>query len=443
MNVQEISSKPVQNILQFSVPSIIAMVLTSVITVTDGFFIGNYISADGLAAVNLGLPIVYLFLATGLMVSVGGSAIAGVAMGTGDIKRGRNVFNQTMTVTFLASIIVGALSFVFFDPMLRLLRVEGSVLVFAKEYFFIMLFEYPLMILNTSFGMFIRADGQPDTYMKINILNVALNILLDYVFVKLDFGIRGIAFASLLSALVASVLNVLYFASSSNQYKFGKFTFAAEDLRNMILNGSSEFIGEMSGCISMFCFNFVIMKYFGVDGVTAFTVVGYTVYVFSMIAIGFGQGICPLVSFVFGAKEYALAVKIRKITNVLLAGTGLVFALVLFFGAEVYAGMFVKEDNVRNMICYGIRIFCGTFVISGYNVVGSMYFTSCTKAFESALISSLRGLVLLLAATFTFPALWGLTGLWLISPAVEALSACVTAYFCIREKVSAKVPEVK
>lgn len=136
MNVQEISSKPVQNILQFSVPSIIAMVLTSVITVTDGFFIGNYISADGLAAVNLGLPIVYLFLATGLMVSVGGSAIAGVAMGTGDIRRGRNVFNQTMTVTFLASIIVGTLSFVFFEPMLRFLKAEGSVLVFAKEYFF-------------------------------------------------------------------------------------------------------------------------------------------------------------------------------------------------------------------------------------------------------------------------------------------------------------------
>lgn len=74
-----------------------------------------------------------------------------------------------------------------------------------------------------------------------------------------------------------------------------------EDFHNMLLNGSSEFIGEMSGCISMFCFNFVIMKYFGVDGVTAFTVVGYTVYVFSMIAIGFGQGICPLVSFVFGS----------------------------------------------------------------------------------------------------------------------------------------------
>lgn len=434
MNVQEISSNPVKNILRFSVPSIIAMVLTSVITVTDGFFIGNYISADGLAAVNLGLPIVYLFLAAGLMVSVGGSALAGIAMGSGDAKRGCNVFNQTMLVTVVASVLVGAVSFVFFEPMLRFLRAEGNVFVFARDYFFIMLFEYPVMILNTSFGMFIRSDGRPDSYMKINILNVALNILLDYVFVRLGLGIRGIAFASLLSAVVAFVLNLLYFVRFSSMYKFGKFTFIMEDLRNMLLNGSSEFIGEMSGCISMFCFNFVIMKYFGVDGVTAFTVVGYTVYVFSMIAIGFGQGICPLVSFVFGSGERALAVKIRKIANVLLFGTGFFFALVLFLGAGGYASIFVREQNVRDMISFGIRLFCGTFLIGGYNVIGSMYFTSCGKAFPSALISTLRGLVLLLAATFTFPVWWGLTGLWLISPVVEALSACVTLYFCLGER---------
>lgn len=122
----------------------------------------------------------------------------------------------------------------------------------------------------------------------------------------------------------------------------------------------------------------------------------------------------------------------------LLFGTGFVFALVLFLGAGGYASIFVREQNVRDMISFGIRLFCGTFLIGGYNVIGSMYFTSCGKAFPSALISSLRGLVLLLAATFTFPVWWGLTGLWLISPVVEALSACVTLYFCLGERWSVR-----
>ena len=98
-------------------------------------------------------------------------------MGSGDVKRGCNVFSQTMLVTCVVSVLVGAVSFVFFEPMLRFLRAEGNVFVFARDYYFIMLFEYPVMILNTSFGMFIRSDGRPNSYMKINILNKGDKVL--------------------------------------------------------------------------------------------------------------------------------------------------------------------------------------------------------------------------------------------------------------------------
>ena len=73
--------------------------------------------------------------------------------------------------------------------------------------------------------------------------------------------------------------------------------------KEMILNGSSEFIGEMASAISMCMFNYVIMKYVGAEGVAAFTILGFVVYGYSMICIGFGQGISPLVSRCWGAKE--------------------------------------------------------------------------------------------------------------------------------------------
>lgn len=232
MNLELIKQKPLQHILQFSIPSIIAMVLTSLITITDGFFIGNYISSDGLAAVNLGLPIVYLFLAIGLMISVGGRAISGIAFGAGDKSKAKNVFNQTIATTFIASILTGIVVALIFSPMIKFLGATGKVASLAKDYYLIMLFEYPLMVLNTSFGMFIRCDGKPQKYMQISVINVVLNILLNYVFVGFtNFGIKGIAYASLISSIVATILNVLFFVKDSSTYKFSRFKFYKEDAK--------------------------------------------------------------------------------------------------------------------------------------------------------------------------------------------------------------------
>ena len=106
MNLETIKTKTVHMILQFSIPSIIAMVLTSLITIADGFFIGNYIGKEGIAAVNLGLPILYVYLATGLMVGVGGITIAGMALGARDIKKSNDVFNQTVVSGIIVSVLL-------------------------------------------------------------------------------------------------------------------------------------------------------------------------------------------------------------------------------------------------------------------------------------------------------------------------------------------------
>ena len=101
MNLEEMRQYKVRWIMRFSVPAIIAMLLSAVVTVTDGYFTGNYVGKDALAAVNLGLPIVYLMLSCGLMVGVGGSVIAGILNGGGQKEKCRQVFNQTAATAFL------------------------------------------------------------------------------------------------------------------------------------------------------------------------------------------------------------------------------------------------------------------------------------------------------------------------------------------------------
>ncbi len=434
MDLERIRNNTAGMILQYSIPAIIAMVLTSLITVVDGYFIGNYVGEQGIAAVNLGLPVIYLFLSVGLMVSVGGVAIAGMALGAGDMEACGQVFRQTIVTTVVAAVMTGLLVALFFEPVLDVLGAKGLVREYFRTYYGILLLELVVMAVNSSFGMFIRGEGDPQYYMKVNVVSVLTNIALDYIFAAvLRAGIAGIASASLISALVSLGLILFFFLRKAKVYRLGRFSFSLDVLRRTLFNGSSEFIGEMSTGIAMFAYNYVIMRRIGVSGVTAFTIVGYVSYVFGMIVVGFGQGASPLVSFSYGAGEHGLAGRLRRRTNGMVCAIGAAVFVVMGFLSEWYSGLFVKNDAIRGMVQSGMMIFMVSFFFSGINAVTSFYFTSIGKSLESAVISLSRGLVVLLACIFVLPAYLGMTGVWLAAPVTEFVTICISGMLVRRD----------
>ncbi|MCH4239415.1 MAG: MATE family efflux transporter [Oscillospiraceae bacterium] len=430
MNLESIKNNKLKMILQFSVPSIIAMVLTSLINIVDGIFTGNYVGSAGMSAIELGLPIVYLYLAVGLMISVGGIAIAGRLYGAGDIDKARDVFNQTMTVCTIVSAVISIAIFILMRPLVSLMGLNGEVARFFTDYYFIMLIELPIMIINSSLGMFIRGEGHPQFFMMTSILTLIINTVLDYLFAAVfQLGIRGIAFSSLLASLAALVLNLIFIRKSAKIYQFARFHFDGAVQKEMILNGSSEFIGEMTMFFSMSAYNYVILSRFGVNVLTAFTIVGFVSYIYSMVIIGFGQGIIPLVSFVFGARDRQTAIDIRRKTSFLVIGTAVVIMIIMLFVTNPYCSMFISDKSIVSMASRGILIDMIAFPFAGINCIASMYFTSIGCAKESAIISSARGLVILLIAIFVLPAIFGITGLWIVSPVTEVLTIFITVYY--------------
>lgn len=436
MDLEQMKKNRTKKILQFSIPALVSMLLTSFVTIADGFFIGNFVGKEGIAAVNLGLPIIYLYLGVGLMVSIGGVAIAGMALGSGDRESCNQVFRQTVATTILFSLAISFIMLFCFLPMLSLLRADDRVISYFREYYQIMLLELPVMVVNSSFGMFIRGEGNPGYYMKISILNVLLNIFLDYAFSRwLRMGVAGVAAASLISALVSLFGILWYFWKKAKVYRLGRFHFSREICVSSLLNGSSEFIGEMSTGIAMFAYNFVIMRRFGPDGVTAFTIVGYVAYVFSMIVVGFGQGVSPLISFSYGAEEKMLSADLRKRTNCYVFGTGVFVFLVMGLASQWYSSVFVQNENVEKMVQSGMLIFMVSFFFSGVNAITSFYFTATGRAMESAVISFSRGLAVLLLCIFVLPVLFGMTGVYLAAPVTEFVTLLLTMIFLYREKV--------
>lgn len=435
MKITAIKENKLRAILMFSVPCIIAMLLQTAITITDGYFTGNYVGENALAAINLGLPILYFYLGVGLCVGVGGSVICGRLLGARENNKASEVFSQTMVTASVVCIVTSLAVFLLFSPILKILKADGELSVFFTEYYRIMLVNYPLMVMGTILGMFIRADGKPQVCMLVSIASCVLNALLDFIFVgQLSMGVQGSAIDSLIVQIFAVAVQLAYFLKPSISIKFRRFCFDKAVNKEMFFNGSSEFIGEMASAVSMFAFNYVLMKYVGAEGVAAFTILGFAVYGFSMIAIGFGQGITPLISICCGAKEYEAAMEIRRITNKILFAIGLTVAVVFFIFGKGYAAVFGCSDAVVDMVSAGFRIYAATFLVMGYDVINSMYFTGCGDAKSSAIISSLRGIVLLLAFTFIFSALWGMTGVWLAAPATEILTAVVSVYLIKKQK---------
>jgi len=253
---------------------------------------------------------------------------------------------------------------------------------------------------------------------------------LDYLFIGwFRFGIEGIAVASLISLILGTFCMVIFFLRKSDVFKFRKFHFSQRVLRDTIFNGSAEFIGQMSMSISMFAYNWVIMRFIGVTGVAAFTIVGYTAFLFSMVIIGFGQGASPLISFSYGAEEFALSTVIRKKTNLFVFLSGAIAIIILFMASGWYSSVFVKNGSVSVLVNSGLKIFVLSFLFAGINTITTFYFSSIGKAKESALISSSRGLVVLLICIFTLPALLGMTGVWLVAPVTEAFTIVLSFVF--------------
>ncbi len=438
MNLKMIQEKPKQSLVKFMIPSVIAMLLSSLITIVDGAFIGQHVGKAGLAAINLGLPIIYLFLGVAIMISVGGSTIAIQQLGDNNCKEACRTFNQTILMLLSSVFLLSIACYALFGTFQGLLSISEPVIRHMSDYYHIMLLVYPIMMLNIAFGMFVRGEGKPELFMKITILTNLINVVLDGLFIsQFHMGVKGAAYASLISVLTGSLLFVIYFVGDKSKFKFQSVKMSKDVSKTILLNGSSELIGQVSIAITLGLLNTVILSRLGIVGVAAMTVIGYAGYIYNMIIIGMGQGMSPLTSFMFGAKDYATMHEIKRITQGYTFVAGVILLILTSLFGNAYARMFSDSIELISLIKSGLALYTFGFLVAGYNIIASFYFTSIGKAKESALISSLRGLILLSLCIIALPYLLGDVGIWLVYPITEAVTLAVSIYLIRTSQIEA------
>jgi putative MATE family efflux protein len=436
MNKTMLQQSTAKTFFSYSIPCIISMFLTSFITIVDGLFIGRKLGPDGLAAINLTLPVLYILLALTVLTGVGGITLASQSLGEKIKSQANHYFIFTIVITGVIILVVSLMLLFFLEPIIRMLHAQGVIFYYAREFLGTMGFFYLFMMLNMIFSMFIRSEGKPQLSLFFGIAGNLINIFLDYLFIfRFDLGMHGAALASGLSVLIPWGCGVYYFCSRHSVYRFTRFRFYWQDLVNVFANGSAEFVAQISGAIMIYVLNWIILKRIGAIGVAAMTIVGYVSFIQNMVLTGIAIGIHPVISYHYGARDYRRILDMLSVSLKAVVVIGIVFCLSSWLIPDVIVNLFSGNNAaLLKLASDGLRLFSFAFILNGYSIIVTAYFTSLGNARTAALISILRNLVLINFSILFLPVALGNPGIWLAGPVTEALTFAVSATCIIHSK---------
>lgn len=426
-------------LLRFVYPSIIMMLFTSIYGVVDGFFVSNYVGKIPFAAINLVMPVLMLFGGVGFMLGTGGTALVSKTLGEGNPKRANEYFSMIIIVTFIIGATISALGMAFMRPICIMLGADEIMMPSCLLYGRISIGFCVAFMMQNVFQSFFIAAEKPKLGLAVTVAAGISNMVLDALFIAVfKWGIVGAALATGLSQVVGGILPLLFFCANNSSVLRLHFTkIERRPVLKAMANGSSEMVNNVTGSIVGMIYNMQLLKYSGNDAVAAYGVLMYVGFVFIAIFIGYAIGAAPIVGFHYGANNH------DELKNMLKKSVTLMFSggFILFITAELLAGPLAKifvgyDPQLYEMTVGCFRVAVTAYMVTGFNIFASSFFTALNNGGISAAISLLRTFLFKLSAVFLLPFLFGLGGIWWAEVTAE-IAACIISLiflFAKREK---------
>lgn len=385
-----------RKLLRFTLPSVIMMVCTSIYCVVDGVFVSNFVGSDAFAAVNLIMPFLMVLGAVGFMLGTGGSALVAYTLGADNEKRANEIFSLLIyaLIGLGAVFTIGGIAFL--TPMSRLLGADETMLPVCVSYGRIVLLGLIPYMLQNTFQSFLVTAERPQLGLYVTIAAGVTNIVLDALFVAvLQWGVEGAALATILSQFVGGVIPLVYFLRpNSSKLRLGRTSFHGRALLKACANGSSEFMTNISMSVVNMLYNWQLMRLMGSGGVAVYGVIMYVNFIFIAIFLGYSMGSAPIVGYHYGAGNRAeLRGLLRKSLCIITVMSVVLTAAALLLARPLSLIFVSKEPALLPVTIRAFSIYSLSFLMVGYNIYASSFFTALNDGFISALISFARTLV--------------------------------------------------
>jgi len=423
----ELGTRPVGRLLmQYAIPAIIAMTASSLYNMVDSIFIGQGVGALAISGLAITFPLMNLSAAFGAAIGVGASTCISVKLGQKDYKTAENILGNTVVLNTVIGLVFGVVTLLLLDPILFFFGASEQTLPYARDYMVIILagniFTHHYFGLNAV----LRAASKPKAAMYATIFTVVLNSLLDPLFIwVLDLGIRGAAYATILSQIVALTWQIKLFCNKSEMLHFQKGTYRLKGdiVKNIIGIGISPFAMNVCACLVVIFINNGLARYGGDMAVGAYGIVNKVAFIFIMIVMGINQGMQPIAGYNYGALQFGRMMKVVKysmISATVITTTGFLIAQLAPYPC---ARLFTTDRELIEISVKGLRITLMAFPVVGFQMVTTNFFQSIGKAKISIFLSLSRQMLILLPLLAILSPVLETDGVWISMPISDTAAA--------------------
>lgn len=424
-------------LLRFVFPSIIMMVFTSIYGVVDGLFVSNFAGKTAFASINLVMPFVMILGGIGFMIGTGGTALVSKVLGEGKKEKANEIFTMMIIFTLLLGALLSVIGVISMPWVADFLGATEEMMADCVIYGRIVTGFTVAFMLQNVFQSFLIAAEKPKLGLLATVLAGITNMSLDAIFIIVfKWGVAGAAIATGLSQCVGGIFPLIYFLrKNSSLLRLTKTKLEIKPILNACGNGSSELMSNISSSVVSMIYNFQLMKYVGEDGVSAYGVLMYVQFIFVAIYIGYAIGCAPITGYHFGARNHNELKNMLRKSSFLSAVSGVVLTILAIALSSPLAKLFVGYDEeLYELTRHAFRLFAYSFLLAGFNIFTSSFFTALNNGAVSAAISFMRTLIFQTSSVLILPIFLGVDGIWWAITVAEFFAFILSLIFLFAKR---------
>lgn len=423
-------------LMRYALPAIIAQVAASLYNIVDSIFVGQGVGPLAITGLALTMPMMNLSAAFGAMVGAGSAALTSIRLGQGNKTAAENILGNVVLLNVVLGMVIMVFGLVYIDELLYFFGASEQTIPYAREYMRIILYGNTITHLFHGLNNMLRVAGYPNKAMMITIVSVVLNGLLDALFILgFDWGIAGSAWATVISQTVSLVMLTWHFLKPESFLRFRPtaFRFHWDLVKGILTIGMAPFMIQSCACVVVILVNTTMRNYGGDFSIGAYGIANRVAFLFTMVVMGFTQGMQPIVGYNYGARKYDRVLRTMWMTvGWSVATTTLGFIICETFPYEVVR-MFVSEDGSGDATALieasvsGLRILVLMLPIVGFNIVAGNFFQHIGKPKRAILLSVSRQMLFIVPLLFILPPKMGVDGVWYSIPIADFTSTLLAA----------------
>lgn len=420
-------------LIKFSLPAIIGMLVNALYNVVDRIFIGKYVDEMAIGAIQLVSPMVFIIMAFGMLLGIGGNTLVSIRLGEEKNKEADHVAGNALVLLMLFSSAIAVLGLFLLEPFIRLLGAENQVHDYAVSYMRIIFIGAPFNMISYGMNNFIRGEGNPKMAMKTMLIGAFVNTALDYLFVaKFRWGVAGAAFATIFSQAISMTWVLAYFfrGKSLLHINLSSMKLSPRIVRSILSNGFAPFAMQLAASIVSSVMNKSLTFYGGDAAIASMGVIHSISLLILMPIFGMNQGAQPIFGYNYGAKKYD---RVKKTLLYSCVGATLVtiggFLLCQLHPEMLFRLFLAENERFQQVLSVGVpamRTVNSVLFLIGAQIICTMYFQSTGKPKQAMFLSLARQVLFLIPLLLILPNFFQLNGVWMAIPMSDGISSITT-----------------